>query len=63
MGGQQRASHVSCLKCEFFDDNKCTWFKYFKDEEPKAIPDKIINQGCKQYCDHPLTLEIVRIFK
>ena len=63
MGGQQRASHVSCLKCEFFDDNKCTWFKYFKDEEPKAIPDKIIDQGCKLYCDHPLTLEIMRIFK
>ena len=63
MGGQQRASHVSCLKCEFFDDNKCTWFKYFKDEEPKAIPDKIIDQGCKLYCDHPLTLEIMSKFK
>ena len=63
MGGSNRVSHVSCKDCKYYNKGKCAWFKYFKDEEPKAIPDKIINQGCKQYCDHPLTLEIVRIFK
>ena len=67
MGGQRAtqssAPLVSCNTCKFFDNNKCTWFRYFKDEEPKAIPDKIIDQGCKQFCDHPLILKAIRIFK
>ena len=57
------APHISCKDCKFFENNKCNWFKYFKDEEPKAIPDKIINQGCKQFCDHPLTIEAIKLFR
>ena len=59
MGGQQRASHVSCFNCEFFENNKCTWFKYYKDEEPKEI----VNKGCKQFCDHPLIIKAIRMFR
>jgi len=54
---------MSCLNCKYKKDNKCYWFKYIKNEEPKIIPDKIINEGCKQYCDHPLLLEIIKIFR
>ena len=39
------------------------WFKYFNNEEPKNIPNKIFNKGCNQYCDHPLLLDVLRIFK
>ena len=58
-----KATHGSCYDCKYMEKNKCTWFKYFKDEEPKAIPDKIINQGCNQFCDHPLTITAVKLFK
>jgi len=61
MGGE--APQVSCFNCKFFENNKCTWFKYFKDEEPKDIPKKIINKGCRQFCDHPLTLQAIKLFK
>jgi hypothetical protein len=55
--------HGSCIDCKFLNNNKCTWFKYFNNEEPKNIPNKIFNKGCNQYCDHPLLLDVLRIFK
>ena len=57
------APQGSCPNCKYIYNDKCTWFKYFKDEESKTIPNKIMNKGCELYCDHPLTLEIIKLFK
>tara|TARA_R100000315_G_C5151512_1_gene86841 strand:+ start:155 stop:340 length:186 start_codon:yes stop_codon:yes gene_type:complete len=61
MGG--KAPQVSCFNCKFIKDNKCTWFNYFKDEEAKDIPSNIMSKGCKYFCDHPLIIEAIRMFK
>ena len=54
---------MSCLKCKYKKNNECYWFKYFENQEPKIIPKDIINKGCTFYCDHPLTLEAIKLFK
>ena len=56
-------SKLSCSECKFKLGNTCTWFKYFTDKEPKIIPNNILNKGCELFCDHPLLLEAIRIFK
>lgn len=61
MGGE--APQVSCKYCKYNDNSKCNWFKYFKDDDPKEIPENVFNKGCKQFCDHPLLIEVLEIFK
>ena len=54
---------LSCKECNYRIDNTCSWFKYNENKESKQIPNNIYNKGCSYYCDHPLLLEILRIFK
>ena len=56
-------SKLTCKECKYRIDNTCSWFKYNENKEPKEIPDNIYNKGCNYYCDHPLLLEMLRIFK
>ena len=46
---------------------KCMWWFYYKNEEPKEIPNTIIDKGCKFWMTleeklHPLLEDVIRKF-
>jgi len=44
---------TTCWNCVYFDmsgvyfPGRCNWFKDVKKEEPKEIPGKVVDIGCK----------------
>ena len=43
---QRKLKIHNCLDCGLHEKSFCKWFK-----EPKQIPEKIINKGCKLWRD------------
>ena len=51
---------MDCLTCTYCKDGMCYWF-----QEPKKIPEKIINKGCNQLINkslHPLLNDAIVLF-
>jgi len=60
-------SKRNCLNCTYNKDNKCTWWFFYKEQEPKEIPNTVIYKGCKFWMTlgeklHPLLEDVMKIF-
>tara|TARA_Y100000004_G_scaffold196787_1_gene268070 strand:+ start:11155 stop:11406 length:252 start_codon:yes stop_codon:yes gene_type:complete len=54
----------NCLNCTYNKNNTCTWWFFYKKQQPKNIPSNIINKGCKFWRNlddrlHPLLEAVI----